>query len=225
MELININGVMGTGKSTLAKEIANKYKYQVFEEETDTNFSYTLLPTFLKLKAKYEQTGNHDYWIEGNRLLYHIQNFVFQSQYVKFQKALTLSSQGKGTVFVSHPIALHFLYTIPYYRLGWLTEEQFFELDQLVLDIPYPSPCLMVNLFASVPTILERKQMKGRENEESNNEKFISESLKLFSTFAFQDFSKLEATKHLRALHIDCSHSSPKEAFSEFDKVFQTLKR
>lgn len=229
MDLIVVNGVMGVGKSSFASKLAKELNYVKIEEEIERNFILSTLPDFLEAKKELEEiiNGNpSEYELRGtlkktynqaNRVLFNLQNYVFQSQLINLRKALYKLEENKGVIMVSHPVALYYTFVLPYYNLGWFLKEQKEYFDELVFwDYNYVDPSWIVNIYANSDIILKRINERSRKKEE-NLDSLVEESLREFTRFGFVECQKNFLKP--QSVNLDSSYVSTEDCVKEFLRV------
>lgn len=162
--IIAINGVMGTGKSTLAKILGDKYRLPVIEESAEIEFPYSNL-------SRQELVKDSDH-IES------LQHYFMHQQIVNLRKAQELDRVYGGAILITHPWAQLFCYPKSFYALGRLSPAGFRRIQKTLEQSNCQLnqiPVFMINLLANYREVCKRITARSR-NGESLDKDFILES-------------------------------------------------
>ena len=171
--MICTSGMIGVGKSTLAKRIAEHFNTEVFYEKVDGN---KILPLF------YTMTEQE---LLKNRIPFLLQLDFLDSRFKTIKKSLindnTVNDRSiyEDKYFCRKNMELGRISELEYEIYCNLVDNMMEELKEL----PKKSPDLMIYLKADFPTILDRISKRGREFE-------IDEELKKYYYFLWKDYDE-----------------------------------
>jgi deoxyguanosine kinase len=163
---IAVAGVLGSGKTTAVKLIADSLGYEVLEENVAGN---QFLPLFYK---------NPKRWALASQLFYLQERF---SQIEKVERSIR-----KNGLVLDGPVQSDYeMYTKALHRLGHITDSELalYEKYFRKLETTFPVPDLILHLQVPVPTILKRVKMRGRSFEKDIDTSYLSLLSKLQTTW------------------------------------------
>ncbi len=145
---IAIAGNIGSGKTTLTTLLAKHYKYQPHFEEVDDN------PYLI------------DFYKDMQRWSFNLQVFFLKS---RFRQLIELKKNAKKIVQDRTIYEDAFIFAPNLHAMGLMTTRDFENYADLfgVMDEFITPPDLLIYLRASVPTLVENIQKRGREYEEA----------------------------------------------------------
>lgn len=143
-KFIGVTGILGAGKTTIGKLLAQHLGYTFTEEEFEEN---PHLATF--------HSGQSDFFA--------CQTWFFERDLARYQRALEALKSGTAGVVIDKP----FFENRAYNEVAPLTKDQkqFFneEIDRLVAE--YPMPDVLVDVEISTKLVMDRIQARGRGGE------------------------------------------------------------
>jgi deoxyadenosine/deoxycytidine kinase len=145
---IAIAGNIGSGKTTLTTLLAKHYKYQPHFEEVDDN------PYLI------------DFYKDMQRWSFNLQVFFLKS---RLAQLIELNKKGKNVVQDRTIYEDAFIFAPNLHAMGLMTTRDFENYADLfsVMDEFITPPDLLIYLRASVPSLVENIQKRGREYEEA----------------------------------------------------------
>ncbi|NLA24169.1 MAG: deoxynucleoside kinase [Bacteroidales bacterium] len=145
---IAIAGNIGSGKTTLTGLLAKHYSWQAHYEEVDDN---PYLP---------------DFYEDMQRWSFNLQIYFLNS---RFNQILEIRNQGKTVIQDRTIYEDAFIFAPNLHSMGLMTSrdfENYFTLFNLMSKLVEP-PDLLIYLRASVPTLVNQIQQRGRKYENS----------------------------------------------------------
>jgi len=145
---IAIAGNIGSGKTTLTTLLAKHYKYQPHFEEVDDN------PYLI------------DFYKDMQRWSFNLQVFFLKS---RLAQLIELNKKGKNVVQDRTIYEDAFIFAPNLHAMGLMTTRDFENYADLfsVMDEFITPPDLLIYLRATVPSLVENIQKRGREYEEA----------------------------------------------------------
>ncbi len=159
---VSIAGLLGSGKTTAANLLADKLGFYPFEEKVNEN---KFLPLFYQ---------------DPQRWAFHSQLFYVRekaSQLVKIKKII-----NETHVVQDSPVYQDYLtYAKAQQILGNMNEDEFALYEKFfhVLNRDLPVPDLIIQLNASVPSIMERIKLRARDYEKKIDSKYVELLMRL----------------------------------------------
>ena len=160
---IAIDGVIGVGKSTLTRFLAERFEAQpVFEPVIENPF----LPRFYKDRARY----------------------AFQTQLyfllTRYQQQVELKQPG---LFVQRNVADYLFAKDRMFATLNLARDELALYNQIfeTLDARLPTPDLVIYLQADTDILLDRIRRRGRDFEQGIDRSYLSELSELYNDFFF----------------------------------------
>ena len=153
---VSVAGLLGSGKTTASNLLAEQLGFHLFEEKVNEN---KFLPLF---------------YAEPKRWAFHSQLFYLReksSQLVKIKNII-----NETNVIQDSPIHQDYLtYAKAQQKLGHMNEDEFALYEKMfnVLNRDVPTPNLIIQLNASVPTIMERIKKRARSYEKSIDPSYV----------------------------------------------------
>ncbi len=145
---IAIAGNIGSGKTTLTKLLAKHYKWELLQEAVDNN------PYLF------------DFYKDMQRWSFNLQIFFLNS---RFEQLLEIRSNGRDVVQDRTIYEDAYIFAPNLHAMGLMSTrdfENYFSLFKLMSSLIEP-PDLLLYLRASVPTLVNQIQKRGREYESS----------------------------------------------------------
>ena len=145
---IAIAGNIGSGKTTLTTLLAKHYKYQPHFEEVDDN------PYLI------------DFYKDMQRWSFNLQVFFLKS---RLSQLIELKKKGKNVVQDRTIYEDAYIFAPNLHAMGLMTTRDFENYADLfsAMDEFITPPDLLIYLRASVPTLVQNIQKRGREYEEA----------------------------------------------------------
>jgi deoxyadenosine/deoxycytidine kinase len=145
---IAIAGNIGSGKTTLTTLIAKHYKYTAHFEEVDNN-------PYLS-----------DFYKDMQRWSFNLQVFFLRS---RFRQLIDIKKKSKKIVQDRTIYEDAYIFAPNLHAMGLMTTRDFENYSDLfgVMDEFITPPDLLIYLRASVPTLVQNIQKRGREYEEA----------------------------------------------------------
>ena len=145
---IAIAGNIGSGKTTLTTLLAKHYKYQPHFEEVDDN------PYLI------------DFYKDMQRWSFNLQVFFLKS---RLSQLIDLKKKGKNVVQDRTIYEDAYIFAPNLHAMGLMTTRDFENYADLfsAMDEFITPPDLLIYLRASVPTLVQNIQKRGREYEEA----------------------------------------------------------
>ncbi len=145
---IAIAGNIGSGKTTLATLLSKHYQWEAHFEDADEN-------PYL-----------NDFYNDMQRWSFNLQVFFLNTRFGKIQEF-----RGKGENVIQDRTIYEdaYIFAPNLHAMGLMTTrdfETYFSLFKL-LEASIPPPDLLIYLRASIPTLVEQIQKRGRDYEES----------------------------------------------------------
>ena len=157
---IVLAGTTGVGKSTLTKNLAEKFKFQPFYEQLDNN---PYLPEYYAGKGKDVSFEMQIYFL-GQRV-------AQQSDIERIVKTGTNVIHDRSIYEDFHIFSTH------QYNRGYMTDRQFETYRRVFFSIAeklHP-PDLIIYLHATTERLLEQISKRGREYEQSIDKEYLAE--------------------------------------------------
>lgn len=145
---IAVAGNIGSGKTTLTELLAKHYKWEANFEDVDEN-------PYL-----------NDFYNEMQRWSFNLQIYFLNS---RFNQILDIKNSGKDVIQDRTIYEDAYIFAPNLHAMGLMTTrdfENYFSLFNLI-DSFIEAPDLMIYLRASVPTLVNQIQNRGREYEEA----------------------------------------------------------
>ncbi|NUM51386.1 MAG: deoxynucleoside kinase [Flavobacteriales bacterium] len=145
---IAIAGNIGSGKTTLATLLSKHYQWEAHFEDADEN-------PYL-----------NDFYNDMQRWSFNLQVFFLNARFGKIQE---FREKGKNAIQDRTIYEDAYIFAPNLHAMGLMTTrdfETYFSLFKL-LESSIPPPDLLIYLRASVPTLVEQIQKRGRDYEES----------------------------------------------------------
>jgi deoxyadenosine/deoxycytidine kinase len=145
---IAVAGNIGSGKTTLTELLAKHYKWEAHYEDVDEN-------PYL-----------NDFYDDMQRWSFNLQIYFLKS---RFNQIMEIRSSGKNVVQDRTIFEDAMIFAPNLYDMGLMSERDFknyCNLFQLMSSMVQP-PDLLIYLRASVPTLVNQIQKRGREYEET----------------------------------------------------------
>ncbi len=146
--LVAVVGNIGSGKTTLTQLLSKYYKWEAYYENSDNNLYI------------------NDFYKDMQRWSFNLQvSFLAE----RFRKMLELRRLGKSAIIDRTIYEDAYIFAPNLHTMGLLSTRDFntyneiFELSNALI----PPPDLMIYLRASVPTLVEQIQNRGRKYESS----------------------------------------------------------
>lgn len=146
--LISVAGNIGSGKTTLTTLLAKHYNWEAFFEDTSDN-------PYL-----------NDFYEDMQRWSFNLQIYFLKTRFGKTQE---LRKSGKNVIQDRTIYEDAFIFAPNLHSMGLMTTrdfESYFSLFEL-MDSFIDPPDLLIYLRASVPTLVNQIQKRGRDYEES----------------------------------------------------------
>lgn len=182
--LITINGVMGTGKSTMARLLSDRFQIPMVDEIAESVFNHTNL-------------------FEGNcrkmdrAQFLSIQHWAMHGQIINLRRGVALAQEYGGAIVVSHPWAQFYCFVQTQFDLGLVPEEDYNAFHQVLSDSVLPEPDLNINLVAPMDIVWERIRSRSRQGEKADPS-FIASAITNFSAYSYLEAERLmPQTRHL----------------------------
>ena len=147
---IAVAGNIGSGKTTLTELLAKHYKWEAQFEDVDEN-------PYL-----------NDFYNEMQRWSFNLQIYFLNA---RFNQIMDIRNSGKDIIQDRTIYEDAFIFAPNLHAMGLMTTrdfENYFSLFNLIDSFIQP-PDLMVYLRASVPTLVNQIQKRGREYEEAHS--------------------------------------------------------
>lgn len=194
---IAIAGNIGSGKTTLTQLLANHYKWEALFEDADDN------PYI------------NDFYDEMQRWSFNMQIYYLQN---RFNQVLNLRESGKNVIQDRTIYEDAFIFAPNLHSMGLMTSrdfENYIALFNLISRL-IEAPDLIIYLRASVPTLVNQIQKRGREYENSIRLDYLSRLNERYEAF-------ISTYKAGKVLIIDVDNNNFSENQEHLGEVIQKI--
>ncbi len=165
---IAITGNIGAGKTTLARQLADHYGWEVLYEAVDNN-------PFLA-----------DFYADMPRWAFHLQIYFLNSRFGQMRRVRAISDASKQAIIQDRTIYedAH-IFARNLYQTGVMTErdyQTYRSVFENMLSLVRP-PDLMIYLRADLPKLRAQIQKRGRSFEQSIGDEYLNSLNRLYEEF------------------------------------------
>lgn len=194
---IAIAGNIGSGKTTLTQLLANHYNWEALFEDADDN------PYI------------NDFYDDMQRWSFNMQIYYLQN---RFNQVLNLRESGKNVIQDRTIYEDAYIFAPNLHSMGLMTSRDFENYISLfnLINRLIKAPDLIIYLRASVPTLVNQIQKRGREYENSIRLDYLSRLNERYEAF-------ISTYKDGKVLIIDVDNNNFSESQEDLGEVIQKI--